>query len=131
MHLGPCLLHGGRKLQGACPKLACFCCVTVAGFSSAVDTGDGGLVGKDADHIGASLDLLVEAFERVRGVDFRPVVGRKTLVGQGVVLGATHQFSQLGVAWLERLDQPGPVLLAAMALSQRVSSDCCQTGSRG
>ena len=38
MRLGPCLLFEGHTLQGAHPKLACFCSAPVAGFYAAVDT---------------------------------------------------------------------------------------------
>ena len=37
------------------------------------EPGDGGLVGEDADDLGAALDLAVERFERIGRVDFRPV----------------------------------------------------------
>lgn len=37
MRLGPCLLFEGHTLQGAHPKLACFCSAPVAGFYAAVD----------------------------------------------------------------------------------------------
>jgi hypothetical protein len=36
--------------------------------------GDGGRVGEDAHHIGAPLDLAVEAFQRVGAVDLGAVV---------------------------------------------------------
>ena len=39
-------------------------------------TGDGFLVGQDADDVGATLDLAVEPFQRVGAVDLRPVVPR-------------------------------------------------------
>ena len=41
------------------------------------EAGDGGLVGEDADDLGAALDLAVEPFERVGGVKLRPVLGRE------------------------------------------------------
>ena len=37
MRLGPCLLIGSRKLQGASAKLADFCSAPMAGFYAAVD----------------------------------------------------------------------------------------------
>ena len=38
------------------------------------EAGDGGLVGEDADDIGAALDLAVEPFQRIGGVDLGPVI---------------------------------------------------------
>lgn len=38
---------------------------------------------------------------------------RKSLVGQHVVFSAKHQLGELGMAWLEGLDQLGPVLFGS------------------
>lgn len=73
--------------------------------------GDGCLVRKNSHDIGSPFDFLVQALKRVRRVDFRPVVTRKTLVGQHIVLGAAHQFSELGMTRLKCLDQLDPVFL--------------------
>ena len=45
------------------------------------------VVGKDADDPGPALDLAVEPFGAVGRMDLRPVVGRKSHVGEPVVLG--------------------------------------------
>jgi hypothetical protein len=73
--------------------------------------GDGSFVREDADHVGPSLDLLVQALQRIRGMDLRPVFLGEALVGQDVLLGAAHQVRELGMARFERVDQLGPVLL--------------------
>lgn len=41
------------------------------------EPGDGGLVGEDADDLGSSLDLAVEPFQRVGGVELYAVLGRE------------------------------------------------------
>ena len=63
------------------------------------EAGDGGLVGKDADDIGAPLDLAVQSFERVGGMQLGPVSGREVHVGQHIGLGFVHEggeFRQFG-----------------------------------
>jgi hypothetical protein len=40
---------------------------------------DGVLVGKNADDIGAPLDLAIDAFERVGGVQLDAVLSRKVM----------------------------------------------------
>jgi hypothetical protein len=57
--------------------------------------GDGGLVGKDADDIGPALDLAVETFERVGGVDLGTMLLGKGHVGEDVLLGLVEQGGQL------------------------------------
>ena len=57
---------------------------------------DGGLVGEDADDLGAALDLAVEALERVGRVQLGPVRRREGHVGEHVVLGLVHQGGELG-----------------------------------
>jgi hypothetical protein len=74
-------------------------------------TTDGGLIRKDPHHIGSALDLFVQAFKRIGGVDLPPASLRESLAGQHVILGAEHQFGKLGVARLEDLDQLGPLVL--------------------
>jgi hypothetical protein len=43
------------------------------------EAGDGGLVGEDADDLGAALDLAIEALERVGRVELCPVLGGKVM----------------------------------------------------
>jgi hypothetical protein len=56
---------------------------------------DAGLVGKDADDIGALLDLLIETFERIGAVQFGAVLGRESEVGEDVVRAVVHQRGEL------------------------------------
>jgi len=42
-----------------------------------IQSRDGIFVGEDADHISAPFDLAIETFERIDGVDFRPVILRE------------------------------------------------------
>lgn len=46
------------------------------------EAGDGGFVGEDADDLGTPLDLAVEAFERIDGVQLDPVLGREAHIGE-------------------------------------------------
>ena len=43
----------------------------------AYEAEDVGFVGQDAHHIGAPLNLAIETFDRIGGVDLRPVVFRE------------------------------------------------------
>ena len=61
-------------------------------------TGDGGLVGKDADDFAASLDLAVEPLQRIGGVQLGAMLGGKAHVGQHIGLGFIHESGQLGHA---------------------------------
>ena len=54
---------------------------------------DGGFVGKDADDVGAALDLGMEPFDRVCG---SAVLLGESHVGEDVVLGFVHENCQLG-----------------------------------
>jgi len=55
----------------------------------------------NADDIGAALDLLVDALQRVRGRDLRPVFPRKVHVGEHVVARGVHQGGELGLLFME------------------------------
>src|SRR6266536_2562689 len=54
------------------------------------EAGDGAFIGEDADNIGAALDLAVEAFERVDGVDFWAMIFREAHEGEYVGLRLVH-----------------------------------------
>ena len=58
-------MHDSCVLQGhvACPLDRPF--VVLLGEDGADQSGDGGLVGKDADDVGSALDLAVEALQRI------------------------------------------------------------------
>ena len=58
------------------------------------EPGGGILVGEDTDDIGAPLDLAVEAFERIDGVDFPPMILREG-EGQDVGLSLVHERGEL------------------------------------
>jgi hypothetical protein len=59
------------------------------------EAGDGGLVGEDADDLGASLDLAVQAFERIGAMQLGAVLGREAHMGEHVALGLVHQGGEL------------------------------------
>ena len=60
------------------------------------ETGYGLLVGKDADDIGASLDLAVEAFDRVCTVELGAMLLGEAHIGQDVRFGLVHDGGELG-----------------------------------
>ena len=53
---------------------------------------DRGLVGEDGHHIGAALDLAIEAFDRIGRMQLRPMLFRERHVTEHVVFGVVHQF---------------------------------------
>ena len=57
---------------------------------------DGGVVGEDADYVGAPLDLAVETFQRVGAVDLGAVLLGECCKGKHVCLGVIHQAGELG-----------------------------------
>jgi site-specific DNA recombinase len=79
-------------------------------------SGHRGLAREDADHVGPPLHLLVEALQRIGGVQLGPVLGRKRHVGQHVVLTVVHEAGELGPTWAELVGElppglPGGVLV--------------------
>ncbi len=60
--------------------------------------GDGRLVGEDADHVGAALDLAVEALQRVGGPDLAPVGLGEAGEGEEVLGGVAEGSVALGLA---------------------------------
>ena len=52
-------------------------------------------VGEDADDVGASFDLAVEAFERVGRMQLLAVLPEEAHVGEDVVLGLVHEGGEL------------------------------------
>jgi site-specific DNA recombinase len=73
-------------------------------------SGHGGLVGEDADDVGAPLHLLVQALERVRAVQLGPVLDREGQVGEHLVLALVHQRGELGPAGPELVGDLAPGL---------------------
>lgn len=62
------------------------------------EAGDGVLVGEDADHVGASLDLAVQAFERIGRMQLGAMPGRERHIGQHILLGGIHELGWFGHA---------------------------------
>ena len=54
------------------------------------------VIGEDPHDVGASADLAVEALKWVGASDLAPVVGRKGVEGQDVVLGDLEHAGDLG-----------------------------------
>ena len=71
-------------------------------------TGDRGVVGEDADHPGAALDLLIDPLEQVGAPDLAPVGRREVAERQHVLPGLVHQLSGLGETLSERGGQVIP-----------------------
>jgi hypothetical protein len=62
----------------------------------------------NADDISAALHVLVQAFDRVRGVQLGPVLSGEGHVGQHVVLAGVHQIGEPGPARAELLGDLAP-----------------------
>ena len=77
---------------------------------------DGGFVGKDADDVGATLDLGMEPFDRVCGVQFLAVLPGEAHVGEDVVLGFVHENCQLGDLGPELVGDLTPLDLRAVGV---------------
>ena len=78
---------------------------------SAHQPDDGGFVGKDADHIGAPLDLAIETLDGIVRINFRPVVFREGGVGENVLLGFIQKISDLLHLWPQLIGDPAPFRL--------------------
>ncbi len=65
-----------------------------------------GVVGEDADDVGAAADLAVEALQRIGRPELGPVLGRERVEGQDVVLGLLEQRGDLRQARLELARSP-------------------------
>src|SRR5436190_24087375 len=63
---------------------------------AADQAGDGILVGEDANDVGTALDLAVEAFQRIGGVDFGSVIFGEAHKGEDIGFGLIHQRCQFG-----------------------------------
>ena len=68
------------------------------------------VVGEDPDHIGATLDLSMEAFEGVGRPDLAPVRFGKGREGQQVLLGVGQHGGDIGELALQRRDDPVELL---------------------
>ena len=97
--------------------------VVLLGQDGADQADDGVVVGEDADHVGAALDLAVEAFERVVGPDLAPVLGREGEVGEHVRLRLVQQGGQAGEAIAEAVGDAPPLLPRLAALLDEAEAD--------
>ncbi len=80
------------------------------------ETGDGGFVREDADDLGASLDLAIETFERIGGVELGSVLGREAHVGEHVRLGVIHQDGELWQLGPELISDATPLSLCQFGI---------------
>ena len=62
----------------------------------------GAVVGEDADDVGAAADLAIDALQRVRGAQLRPVIGREAVEGEQILLGLLQERRH----FRQRLAQP-------------------------
>ena len=77
---------------------------------------DGSFVREDSDHVAASLDFAVEAFERIGAVDLGAVLDREVHIGQHVGLGVVHQRCQLGDTWSQLIGHLAPLLAGRLCI---------------
>ena len=71
------------------------------------ESGDGFVVGENANDFGPSFDFAVEPLEAIGGMDLGPVIDGEAHVGEDVVLGLVHEEGEL---W-----QLGPELIGDLA----------------
>ena len=64
----------------------------------------GGVVGEDADHVGAAFDLLVQPFERVVRPDLAPVFCRERREREHVGAGVAHRGGGFRESFVEGVD---------------------------
>src|SRR5215813_10730074 len=67
------------------------------------------LVWEDADDIGASLDLAIEALERVGGMQLGAVLAWEAHVGKNVRLGLVHHGGELWNLWPQLIGDAPPL----------------------
>lgn len=98
----------GEFFQGHVARTAGCPFVVLLQEHGAHETHDCRFVGEDRDHVGAALDLAVQAFERVRRVQLRPVLFREGEVGERVVLGLVHDLTELREALAQTIGDRAP-----------------------
>ena len=79
------------------------------------------LGGEDTDHLGAPLDLAVEAFDRVGRVQLGPMLGRERHVGEHIGLGLVEEAGKLGQLGPELICDLPPLRLRGFGI---VLSEC-------
>lgn len=57
---------------------------------------DGGVIGEDADNVGATLNFRIQPLQRVAGVDLHPMGSREGHARKHLVLGLDHQGTEHG-----------------------------------
>lgn len=80
------------------------------------ESDDRGFVGEDADDLAATLDLAVEALERVGGVELRAVLGREAHVGQHIGFGLIEQGGEPVHAWLGLIGDLAPLRAGSLGV---------------
>ena len=66
------------------------------------------IVREDADHLGAPLDLFVDALQQVGAPQLAPVAGWEVAERQDVLAGRGHQFGRPVGTWRRAWRSPGP-----------------------
>lgn len=110
------ITQGGDGFQGdvACALDRPF--IVLLEQDGADQSGDRGLVGKDPDHLGAALDLAVQALQRIGVVKLGPVLGREAHIGQDIGLCRVHQGRQVRHLGPELVGYPSPLLLGRLGI---------------
>ncbi len=86
---------------------------------------DAVLVREDADHIGAALHFLVQAFQRIGAVELDPVLLGEGHVGEHVVLGIVHASAELWPAGAQLIsDLPPDLRRSGMVGLKEDLTDC-------
>ena len=80
------------------------------------DGADEPFVGKDTDDVGAALDLGMEPFDRVCGVQFLAVLPGEAHEGEHIGLGLVHENCQLGHLGPELVGDLAPLDLRAVGV---------------
>src|SRR5512132_2902238 len=94
-HEGEIIAHGGDGFQGHVAGPLHRPLIVLLEENGADQASDRSLVGEDADHVGASLDLAVDALERIGRVDLGPVLPRERHVREDVLLGLVKHCGEL------------------------------------
>ena len=82
---------------------------------------NGVVVRKDADDVGAPLDLAIEALDGVRAVKLGPMLLWEGHVGEHVRLGGVEDGCQLGNLWTDLVRDGAPTALARETVINSVS----------
>ena len=93
---GGSIAHGADGLQRHVARALGSPFIGLLEEQRADEPDSGCFVRKDADDIGAALDLAVEALDRVGAVQLGPVFPGKVHEGQHILLGGIHQGGQPG-----------------------------------